>query len=96
MRVGAFCGVGNPRAFFDQLRASKFDVVSTRKFADHHVYTQSDIIAIEKQARDDHAELLVTTAKDAVKLKHLNFTLPCFVVEIEVVIDNAEEFDAML
>ena len=40
--------------------------------------------------------MLLTTAKDAVKLSDLKFEIPCFVVEIKMSIDDVEAFRAML
>ena len=84
----AFCGLGNPNNFFEQLRREHFDLVSTETFPDHHFYTPKDIVKIEKKATENGAEMLLTTAKDAVKLKDLDFNLPCFVVENEIVFDD--------
>ncbi len=38
-RFLAFCGIGNPAAFFEDLRNWGFQVVRQRSFVDHHVYT---------------------------------------------------------
>ncbi len=95
-KVFAFCGIGNPEIFFKQLWQDGFDAAGTKAFRDHHVYSQNDINEIEKQAHDASADLLLTTAKDAVKLQELQFTLPCFVVEIEAVIDDEERFNSLL
>lgn len=91
-RVAAFCALGNPQAFFRHLERTGFDLTSTRAFTDHHRYTQPDIESITREAMEGGAEALLTTAKDAVKLKRLRFELPCFVVEIECDFEN----DAML
>ena len=102
MKATAFCALGNPQSFFDQLsadlaRSGKGPLLAeTKALRDHHRYTQKDVDALEKLARDSNSGLLVTTAKDAVKLKGLKFTMPCYVVEIEVVIDDHEQFDALL
>ena len=37
---------------------------------------------------------LITTAKDAVKLRTLSFSIPCYVLEIEIAIENAERVHA--
>jgi tetraacyldisaccharide 4'-kinase len=86
--VAAFCGVGNPRAFFANLRREGFELRRVRAFADHHDYTQSDVEEVEREARRAGAELLLTTAKDAIKLRALRFELPCYAVEIELQIDD--------
>ena len=80
--------MGNPNNFFEQLRREHFNLVSTEIFPDHHFYTPKDVAKIEKKAMENDAEMLLTTAKDAVKLKDLDFNLPCFVVENEIVFDN--------
>jgi len=84
----AFCALGNPEAFFGQLRAEGFDLAETKKFPDHHAYSQKDILELEELARRNNAELLLTTVKDAVKLKELQFSMPCLVVESDMVFDD--------
>jgi tetraacyldisaccharide 4'-kinase len=90
--VAAFCALGNPQAFFSHLQADGFSLKHTRAFADHHSYTQSDIEALEDAALARGAEALLTTAKDAVKLRSLKFQLPCYVVEVELEFDDEAAF----
>lgn len=90
MNVAAFCALGNPQAFFTHLLAEGFNLKRTRAFPDHHVYTQSDIETLEHEAQARGAQALLTTAKDSVKLRALNFRLPCYVVEIELEFDDEE------
>jgi len=78
------------------LRYQKYNVCGTGMFTDHHVYTQKDVDLIVRAAKEAGAELLLTTAKDAVKLSNLKFEVPCFVVEIASTIDAADDFAAML
>jgi tetraacyldisaccharide 4'-kinase len=85
----AFCGVGNPRAFFANLRRAGYELGSTRAFADHHNYTQRDVDEVAREARSAGADALLTTAKDAVKLRALRFEMPCYEIEIELEIDDA-------
>jgi tetraacyldisaccharide 4'-kinase len=82
--VLAFCGVGNPESFFNQLRREGYTPVFTRAFADHHDYNQTDLNRLVKEARDHGASGLMTTAKDALKLASLELELPCYVLEIEI------------
>ena len=92
----AFCGLGNPENFFKQLRQEGIKVAGTKTFPDHYRYTQKDIDPIESEAMACGAEILVTTAKDAVKLSNLKFEIPCFVAEIKVQIDDPSAFAAVL
>lgn len=64
-RVLAVSGIGDPRAFEDQLRAAGAEV-DTAAFADHHAYTSADADALAGRARA--VDRVVCTLKDAVKL----------------------------
>jgi len=94
--VGAFCAVGNPASFLTMLRRAGYEIAVERAFPDHHVYSQEEIDAIIRSARDAKADVLVTTAKDAVKLRTLSFSIPCYVVEIEISIDDADAFGRLV
>ena len=95
-RVIAFCAVGNPASFFESLQRAGFEIAAERSFADHHVYSQDEIDSIIDVAKETGAHALVTTAKDAVKLRTLSFALPCFVSEIEIAIEDAERFTQLI
>ncbi len=92
----AFCGLGNPGNFFEQLRQENVSVFGSKEFRDHHHYSQSDVLEIEELARECAADILLTTAKDGVKLASLKFSIPCFVVEIEMVLDDDRLFRSLL
>ena len=91
-RFAAFCGIGNPNSFFALLRREGFEMVHTRAFRDHYRYTQADIAALVAEVSARGANALVTTAKDAVKLNGLNLMIPCFVVDVDIEIDESLEF----
>ena len=95
-RCFAFCALGNPENFFEQLRHENFDLTATRKFPDHHRYTQNDVAKLEQEAANSRAEILLTTAKDAVKLADLTFAMPCFVVESALVFDDEKKLRELI
>jgi tetraacyldisaccharide 4'-kinase len=88
--LAAFCAIGNPEAFFAHARGEGLDINYTRSFADHHVYTQSDVEACVREAMRSGARALLTTAKDAVKLRALDFALPCYVLEVALKFDEEQ------
>lgn len=94
--AAAFCAVGNPASFFNHLQAEKIDLAHTRAFPDHHVYEQADIDILIDEARSLGAVSLITTAKDAVKLRQFEFSLPCYVLEIEISIDQHDMLAEMI
>jgi len=94
--IAAFCAIGNPSAFFTHIRHDGNDLKFTRAFPDHHVYVQSDVDALVSEAMQAGALGLLTTAKDAVKLRSLRFELPCYVLEIELEFDDEEKLVRMI
>ncbi len=60
----AFCGVGNPDAFFADLQRWGVRLAGRRAFRDHHHYTTSEIEDLQREARRAGASALITTEKD--------------------------------
>lgn len=88
----AFCALGNPENFFAQMRRENFRLAAALSFPDHHFYAAKDIAKIEREAFRCGAEILLTTAKDAVKLNDPDFKIPCYVVEIGLRFDDEKLF----
>lgn len=68
-RVLALSGIAEPASFNETLARAGAVVADTLTYPDHHGYTPSDIDEIINRARDKGLDLVVTTEKDAVKLK---------------------------
>jgi len=94
--LAAFCGVGNPRAFFDELRNLGYELSLTKSFPDHHWYRQQDLNLLVQEAAKLGVRSLVTTAKDAVKLTSLRIAMPCYVLDIKMEIDEATQFSDLI
>jgi len=88
--TGAFCGIGNPDSFFNLIRREGYPLNYERSFRDHYNFTQTDVDEIARAAQGKGVQVLLTTAKDAAKLRSLNFALPCYSAEIEIEIEQAE------
>jgi tetraacyldisaccharide 4'-kinase len=67
-RVVAVAGIARPARFFNALRAQGYEVVRELAFRDHHWYTTNDLERVTEAVRATGADLVVTTAKDAVRL----------------------------
>jgi len=67
--IEAFCGIGNPGAFFADLQEWGFSVIGEHSFRDHYVYAGAGLEALKMIARQSHAAALVTTEKDAMNLQ---------------------------
>jgi tetraacyldisaccharide 4'-kinase len=69
--VAAFCGLGNPTAFENTLRALGARLVAVRTFPDHHAYTREDVDSLDAWVDGLRVEGLtvIATQKDLVKLR---------------------------
>lgn len=94
--AAAFCGIGNPESFRTLLERSGFTLRRFLAFADHYQYPPAGIDAIVKAGRESGADILLTTAKDAVKLNRSVFSFPCYQVEIAIEVNPAEDFRGLI
>ncbi len=69
--VFAFCAIAHPRSFFDTLSSTGADLKGEKAFRDHHAYNLDDLKEIIAASIKDRAAYIVTTEKDAIKLKYL-------------------------
>ena len=89
----AFCGIGNPQAFFEDLRRWGIAVVGKAAYPDHHRYSERDAESLEALAVSAGAGALLCTEKDTHNLRQTSFRmLPLFYCEIALHISNEEEF----
>jgi tetraacyldisaccharide 4'-kinase len=82
-RIAAFAGIGNPAAFRMSLENFGADLAGFRGFPDHHAYTAADLRSLRDWAAGLHADLVVTTLKDLVKVRTDTLGgIPLFALEI--------------
>jgi tetraacyldisaccharide 4'-kinase len=92
-KLFAFCAIGNPTAFLEDLRAWRLDIVGHKFFPDHHRYTDHDDQEILQQASAAGAGALICTEKDLFNLYAIYYgKLPTFYCSISMQIDNADDF----
>jgi tetraacyldisaccharide 4'-kinase len=87
----AFCGMGNPRAFSQDLQNWKLPVADRCEFPDHHRYDARDARELEQAAERAGAKALLTTEKDAQNLAGVSFAVTAvFVVLIDLEVSKPE------
>jgi tetraacyldisaccharide 4'-kinase len=92
-RVFAFCGIGNPRAFLDDVRGWGFSVAGERKFRDHHRYSSGDVAELERAAGSAKADALICTEKDVFNLRGAGpVNMPIYACRIRLKILDADGF----
>jgi tetraacyldisaccharide 4'-kinase len=68
-RALAVAGIARPRRFFDALRGSGWTVAREVTYRDHHWFSKRDVERLERMAASLEVDAIVTTAKDAVRLR---------------------------
>jgi tetraacyldisaccharide 4'-kinase len=89
-RVTAVSGLASAQGFHMMLKELGCEVAGALEYPDHHDYSPSDFENIIAAA--DHAEFIVTTEKDLVKLERFpSPPVPLYALRLEVAMDPGEE-----
>jgi tetraacyldisaccharide 4'-kinase len=92
-KVFAFCGIGNSRAFFDDLRRWGFSIAGERSFRDHHRYSAAEVASLEQAAVSAGAEAMICTEKDAYNLRDAPpVNLPIYACRIRLALLDPRSF----
>ena len=92
-KVFAFCAIGNPAAFFEDVRHWGMELAGRRAFPDHHRYSSGDAARIENEACAASAEVLLCTQKDIYNLQDVYFrNLPLYSCQIRMRISEPDQF----
>ena len=95
--VFAFCGIGNPKAFFADLRKWGYSVSAEFSFRDHHAYSSAELSRLGARAGRAQASALVTTEKDAMNFPLLwESRVPIVACRVESEVTEAEDFEEAL
>lgn len=83
-KVVLVSGIAQPDRFHRMMQALGVQVVHTMRFSDHYNYRATDADHIAKTFAKTRGDLLITTTKDAVKLRNFECLaqLPCYALEI--------------
>ena len=91
--VLAFCGLGNPDAFFRDLERWGFSLAGQLAFSDHHRYDRSEVQRLLDQAKASGAEWLLTTEKDVQNISEpWTRSFPLFYCSMELEIPEEDSF----
>ncbi len=93
--VAAISGIASPRSFEDGLRKLGADVLYLKRYADHHRYTQQEILNMINRSLRRGAKAILTTEKDAVRFPKVDRRdIPVYFLRVEIkIVAGAEDFD---
>ena len=93
-KVASLSGIAQPESFEHSLVKLGGELVYAKRFADHHRFTQQEILNAINRSKKRSAEIIVTTQKDAVRFPKIDRRdLPFYFMRVEIkIVDGADGF----
>jgi len=93
-KMASLSGIAQPESFEQSLVQLKAELVYSKRFADHHRFTQQEILNVINRGKKRQAEAIITTQKDAVRFPKLDRRdLPIYFMRVEIkILSGANDF----
>jgi tetraacyldisaccharide 4'-kinase len=94
-KVASFSGIAQPESFEKSLTKLGADLVYSKRFADHHRFTQQEVLNAVNRSKKRQADAIITTQKDAVRFPKIDRRdLPIYFMRVEIkLIAGAKDFE---
>ena len=78
-------GIAKPESFEEGLRKLGVDLIYSRRFADHHRFSENEITKMFERSKARGARAVITTEKDSVRFPRLGKRpLPVYFLRVEI------------
>ena len=93
-KVASLSGIAQPESFEQSLVRLGSELVYSKRFADHHRFTQQEVLNAINRSKKRQAETIVTTQKDAVRFPKIDRRdLPVYFMRVEIkILRGADDF----
>jgi tetraacyldisaccharide 4'-kinase len=93
-KVASLSGIAQPESFEQSLVKLGGELVYSKRFVDHHRFTQQEILNVINRAKKRQADIIVTTQKDAVRFPKIDRRdLPFYFMRVEIqIVSGANDF----
>jgi tetraacyldisaccharide 4'-kinase len=93
-KIAALSGIALPVGFEESLIALGGDLVYSKRFVDHHRFTQQEILNVINRGKTRLADFIITTQKDAVRFPKIDRRdLPIYFMRVEIkILKGAKNF----
>jgi len=93
-KVASLSGIAQPESFERSLLQLGGELVYSKRFADHHRFTQQEVLNAINRSKKRQAGMIVTTQKDAVRFPKLDRRdLPIYFMRVEIrIVHGAKDF----
>src|SRR5476649_1278286 len=85
LRIGMISGIAKPESFEQGLRKLGVELIYSRRFADHHRFSEGEISKMFERSKARGARAVITTEKDSVRFPRLGKRpLPVYFLRVEI------------
>jgi tetraacyldisaccharide 4'-kinase len=93
-KVASLSGIAQPESFEQSLVKLGSELVYAKRFADHHRFSQQEILNAINRGKKRQAEIILTTQKDAVRFPKIDRRdLPIYFMRVEIkIVAGANDF----
>lgn len=93
-RIASLSGIAQPESFEQSLVKGGAELVYSKRFADHHRFTQQEILNVINRSKKRQADAILTTQKDAVRFPKIDRRdIPILFMRVEIkILSGAEDF----
>src|SRR5262245_9294731 len=93
-KVASLSGIAQPESFEKSLVKLGIELVYTKRFADHHRFTQQEVLNAINRGKKRQAQTIITTQKDAVRFPKIDRRdLPIYFMRVEIqIVSGADDF----
>lgn len=94
-RIAAISAIARPESFESFLGQLGGNIVHSTHYADHHRFSEQELIDFVNDAKAAKADIIVTTEKDAVRMPRLNrYDIQFYFLRVEIdILSGKENFD---
>ena len=87
-------GIAQPESFEQSLVKLGAELVYSKRFADHHRFTQQEVLNVINRGKKRQADTIITTQKDAVRFPKIDRRdLPIYFMRVEIqIVSGANDF----
>ena len=94
-KVASLSGIAQPESFEQSLVQLGAELVYSKRFADHHRFSQQEVLNVVNRSKKRQAHAIITTQKDAVRFPKIDRRdLPIYFMRVEIkIISGAKDFN---
>jgi tetraacyldisaccharide 4'-kinase len=93
-KIASLSGIAQPESFEQSLVKLGGELVYSKRFADHHRFTQQEVLNVINRSKKRAGGVIITTQKDAVRFPKIDRRdLPIFFMRVEIkIVAGANDF----